>query len=165
MTLVRTSLPALLLIGAAAVARADTPTPTADTPPATLDGTVKLSGGLLAAGVGYRWGHGTLSYQGRQFNFCIRGLSIGDVGIAHLTAQGAVYDLKSLDDFSGNYFALSGGFALALGESAAIMKNQRGVMMEIELQEVGLRFNLAATGVKIAMAGERHCKAANSAPH
>lgn len=57
------------------------------------------------------------------------------------------------------------GVALGLGESAAIMKNERGVMMEIELQEVGLRFNLAATGAKIAMAGERHCKAAKSAVH
>ncbi len=165
MTLVRSSLPALLLVGAVAVTCADTPTPSADTPPATLDATVKLSGGLLAAGIGYKWGHGILSYQGQQFDFCIHGLSVGDVGIAHLTAQGAVYNLKALDDFSGNYFALSGGVALARGESAAIMKNKRGVMMEIELREVGFRLNLAATGVKIVMAGEHHCKSAKSALH
>jgi hypothetical protein len=61
---------------------------------------------------------GTLNYQGQQFEFCIRGLSIGDVGAARLAAEGAVFNLKSLDDFSGKYFALSGGFALARGESA-----------------------------------------------
>jgi hypothetical protein len=66
-------------------------TPRANTriavPPATLDATVKLSGGVVAAGVGYKWGRGTLSYQGQQLKFCIRGLSVGDVGIANLSAR------------------------------------------------------------------------------
>jgi len=127
-------------------------------PPATLDATVKLSGGVVAAGVGYKWGRGTLSYQGQQLKFCIRGLSVGDVGIANLSAQGAVFNLKSPDDFSGKYFAMSTGVAIAVGESAAILKNQRGVMMELELREVGVRFNIAATGLKIVMANSPGCK-------
>jgi hypothetical protein len=128
-------------------------------PPATLDGTVKLSGAVLAAGVGYKWGHGTLTYQGQQFKFCIHGLSVGDVGIASLDAQGNVYNLKSLENFGGNYFALSGGFAIAVGESAAILKNKNGVMMELELLEKGIRFNIAATGLKIVLANQHGCKA------
>jgi hypothetical protein len=152
---------ATLLCGAATVpCAADDAHPTqATTPPATLDGMVKLSGGVMAAGVGYKWGHGTLFYQGQEYKFCIRGLSIGDVGAVHVDAQGAVYNLKSLDDFAGKYFALSGGFAIARGESGAILKNKQGVMMELEMLETGVRFNIAASGLKVTMANVPGCKA------
>ncbi len=155
----KTSLQVLLLLGTAAISCASESGPPQDIPPpATLDATVRLSGGMLAAGVGYKWGHGTLTYKGQEFGFCIHGLSVGDVGAANLSAQGAVFNLKSLDDFSGKYFALSGGFAIARGESAAILKNKRGVMMEIEVRELGLRFNIAATGLRIIMANSPGCK-------
>jgi hypothetical protein len=91
------------------------------------------------------------------------GLSVGDVGVAKLTAQGAVFNLKSPEDFSGKYFAVSTGVAIAVGESAAILKNERGVMMELELREVGVRFNIAATGLKIVMANSPGCKLLKSA--
>lgn len=152
---------ATLLLSTAAIpcAAGDaTPTDTAP-PPATLDGTVKLTGGVLGAGVGYKWGRGTLTYQGREFGFCVRGLSLGDVGVASVDAQGSVYNLKSLDDFAGNYFALSGGFALARGGTGAILKNKHGVMMELATLETGLRFSIAANGVKVTMAGHPGCKA------
>lgn len=139
-----------------------TPAPAASAPqtPArpTLDGTVKLKGGLVAAGIGYKWGRGTLTYQGQELKFCIHGLSVGDVGAVSLAAQGSVYNLKSPDDFSGKYFALSSGFAIARGASAAILKNQHGVMMELELLETGLHFDLAANGLKIVMANQPGCK-------
>jgi len=128
-------------------------------PPTHIDATVKLTGGVMAAGVGYKWGHGTLNYQGQQYGFCIRGLSVGDVGAVKIDAQGAVYNLMSPKDFSGKYFGLSGGFAIARGESGTLLKNERGVMMELESLETGLRFNVAAGGLKITMAGERGCKA------
>jgi hypothetical protein len=150
---------ALLAAAASAPCAADDTHPTQNPPPATLDATVKLSGGVLAAGVGYKWGHGTLTYQGQEFKFCVRGLSVGDVGVVSVDAQGLVYNLKSLDDFAGKYFALSTGFAIARGESAAILKNKRGVMMELELLETGVRFNIAATGLRIVMADQPGCKA------
>ena len=94
----------------------------------------------------------------RSLKFCIHGLSVGDVGVANLSAQGAVYNLKSPDDFAGKYFAMSTGVAIAVGESAAILKNDRGVMMELELREVGIRFNIAATGLRIVMADSPGCR-------
>ncbi len=90
-------------------------------------------------------------------------MSVGDVGAAKLAAQGAVFNLKSLDDFSGKYFSLSTGVAIALGESAAILKNKRGVMMELELKETGIRFNIAASGLKITMANNPGCRLPKSA--
>src|SRR5579872_4247564 len=65
------------------------------------DASLTLKGHLLAVGIGYKWGRGTLDYEGQQLQFCIRGLSIGDVGIARLEGQGAVFKLSSLEDFEG----------------------------------------------------------------
>jgi len=103
----------------------DTPVPSSP-PPATLDATVKLTGGIVAAGVGYKWGHGTLTYQGQQFRFCVRGLSVGDVGAASLDARGNVDNLKAPEDFVGKYFALSGGFAI--GRSAPLPTQPPGAV-------------------------------------
>lgn len=127
--------------------------------PEHLDATLKLTGGVMAAGVGYRWGRGTLIYQGQQYGFCVHGLAVGDVGAVKLSAQGAVYNLKSPDDFSGKYFTLSGGFTIARGESGALLKNKQGVEIELETLETGMRFDIAAGGVKITMAGQPGCKA------
>jgi hypothetical protein len=154
----------LLLIGTVSCASSP-PTPPGkpdhrDATPATLSGTVKLSGGLVAVGVGYRWGHGTLSYQGNSLDFCIHGLSVGDVGAASLNARGNVYNLDSAEDFAGKYFAISGGFTIARGESLTLLKNQRGVMLELESLDTGLRFDMAAAGVRIVMAGGHGCQGA-----
>lgn len=99
---------------------------------AVVSGAITISGTLLAAGVGYKWGRGTLFYHGEEVRFCIRGLSIGDVGAAKLAAQGAVFNLTSLDDFPGEYVAISIGSAIARGESAALIKNKRGVTMQLQ---------------------------------
>jgi hypothetical protein len=116
-----------------------------------------MSGGLIAVGVGYGWGHGTLSYQGTEQTFCVRGLSLGDVAAASLKAEGLVFNLNSLNDFSGRYFAMSTGVALARGESAALLKNERGVTMQLESKVRGLRFNFAASGLRITLAGQQGC--------
>jgi hypothetical protein len=38
-----------------------------DTPQPSLDATVQMSGKLVAAGIGYGWGHGKLSYHGEDY--------------------------------------------------------------------------------------------------
>ena len=150
---------ALLLAGAALPCMTDAADPQQTQPSPTLDATVKLRGGVVGAGVGYKWGHGTLTYQGQQIPFCLHGLSVGDVGAASVDALGNVYNLQDMEDFAGRYFALSGGVAIVRGESAAILKNKRGVMLELEMLEKGLRFNIAATGLRISLAGQHGCKA------
>jgi hypothetical protein len=57
------------------------------------------------------------------------------------------------------YFAVSAGVALVHGESTAMLKNERGVTMELETKARGLRFNIATSGLRIALAGEQGCAA------
>lgn len=136
------------------VIRADEAAPPAE--PSSPDATLNFSGGVIAIGVGYGWGHGTLDYQGTTHRFRVHGLSVLDVGAANLTAQGEVYNLKSLADFAGNYVAASAGAAVAGGGSAAMLENEHGVKIRLTSTVVGLRFNLAAGGVRISLGSHHH---------
>src|ERR1043166_463608 len=74
--------------------------------------TVKLGGGWIALGVGTNWGDGVLTFNGCDYPFSIRGLSIGDLGAAGFTASGKVQDLDRPEDFNGRYTNVRGGVTL-----------------------------------------------------
>jgi hypothetical protein len=113
------------------------------------DGTLNLTGGSFAVGVGYVWGDGALMYEGAKHEFKLSGVSIVDVGGAHITATGDVYHLQNLKDFNGNYTTVSAGLTVAGGGSVAILRNEHGVMIKLRATTEGLRFNFAAEGVGI----------------
>lgn len=117
------------------------------------DGTVNLTGGSIAAGIGFSWGHGELTYGGQSHPFKISGVSLVDVGAASVAASGHVYNLKNLADFDGNYVAMAAGMTVAGGGGAQYLKNEHGVVIKLHSTDVGLRFNLSADGVKVKLAG------------
>src|SRR2546429_7498804 len=90
------------------------------------DATVKMTGKSLSAGIGYSWGSGTLTYQGKEYPVSVNGLSLGKVGISGSSATGEVYHLNKIEDFNGHYNAGSAGLTIAGGASATAMKNQKG---------------------------------------
>ena len=115
---------------------------------------VWLSGGTVAAGIGYSWGHGTLynSKDQKQYKFKISGVSVADVGAAGLNAEGEVYNLASPADLSGNYSAFTAGVTVIEGGSLAYLKNDKnGVVIKLHSQTGGLRFNLSANGMHITL--------------
>ena len=115
---------------------------------------VWLSGGTVAAGIGYSWGHGTLynSKDQKQYKFKISGVSVADVGAAGLNAEGEVYNLASPADLSGNYSAFTAGVTIVEGGSLAYLKNDKnGVVIKLHSQTGGLRFNLSANGMRITL--------------
>jgi Envelope integrity protein A len=115
------------------------------------DGTVSLKGGSVAAGVGYTWGHGELSFHDGPHPFSIKGVSVVDVGATNFTASGSVYNLKELADFAGNYVAAGAGITIAGGGTAVYLKNEHGVVIKLIATDVGLKFKLSADGVHIAL--------------
>jgi hypothetical protein len=122
-------------------------TSTAEQPNATID----LTGGTVAAGIGYVWGHGHLIYKGATHAFKLNGVSIVDVGASHISASGVVYHLKDLRDFNGNYTTVSAGITVAGGGSVVVLRNQNGVVIKLLSTAEGLRFNLSADGVNIKL--------------
>ncbi|HVO46283.1 MAG TPA: hypothetical protein VMT29_08090 [Steroidobacteraceae bacterium] len=117
-----------------------------------------MSGTLAGIGLGYGHGHGILSYEGATYSFCIHGVSIGDIGAADVKADGLVFHLPSIDAFAGRYLAISTGAALARGETAAVLKNERGVTMQVETQVKGVWVNMAASSIDIVLAGSDGCR-------
>jgi len=113
------------------------------------DATLQLSQGSVAAGIGFSWGGGTLTYQGKRYPVSVDGLSVGSVGIARATASGSVYNLKSLDDFNGTYTAVGAGAAVAGGGSISTMQNQNGVRVTLRATTKGIKFTLGAAGVSM----------------
>ena len=115
------------------------------------DGTVELTEGSVAVGIGYSWGHGTLVYKGKKHKFSVQGLSAGDVGAQKITAKGQVYHLKKLEDFNGTFVAAQAGATVGGGGSAAIMKNQNGVEMRIKATTQGINLTIGVDGVKVKL--------------
>jgi hypothetical protein len=115
------------------------------------DATIELSKGQVAAGVGYSWGSGTLTYKGKKYPVKVEGLSVGEVGVAKATARGEVFDLKKVDDFSGNYTAAEAGATVGGGADVAVMKNQNGVVIHLKSTTQGASLKLAASGIKLTV--------------
>jgi hypothetical protein len=116
-------------------------------------GYVWLSGGVIALGIGYSWGHGTLynSKDQKQYKFKLSGVSVADVGGAGITAEGEVYNLTSPADLSGDYSAVTAGMTIIEGGSVAYLKNQKGVVIKLHSQTGGLRFNLSTNGMHLTL--------------
>ena len=115
------------------------------------DGTIELSGGSVAVGIGYSWGSGKLVFQGKQYSLKVEGLSIADVGVSDYTATGSVYNLKKLQDIEGTYAAATAGATVGGGVSGAAMRNQNGVLIQLSATRQGLQFTLAPAGIKISL--------------
>src|SRR6266567_9469941 len=82
------------------------------------DAILRLKGGSFAAGIGFSWGSGTLTYKGKDYPVSVNGLSVGKVGITGSSAYGEVYNLKDLQDFNGHYNAGGAGMTIAGGRNA-----------------------------------------------
>ena len=114
-------------------------------------GTIELSGGSVAAGIGYTWGKGVLIFKDKEYPIKVSGLSILHVGVSSYTASGTVYNLAKVADVEGIYAALSAGAAVAGGASATAMRNDRGVLIQMASTHAGLDFSLGPKGVEMKL--------------
>jgi hypothetical protein len=118
------------------------------------DATLRFSGGSFAAGIGFSWGSGTLTYKGKNYPVKVKGLSIGKVGITSSSAYGEVFNLKHLQDFNGHYnvgAAGTRGVTLGAGRSGTIMSNQAGVIVRISATQKGVNVNATGGGVDMQL--------------
>ena len=114
------------------------------------DATLRLSGGSCAAGIGFSWGSGTLTYKGKDYPVKVKGLSVGKVGITSSSAYGEIFNLKHLQDFNGHYnvgAAGTRGVTLGGGKSGTLMTNQAGVIVRISSTQKGVNVNATGGGV------------------
>jgi hypothetical protein len=113
------------------------------------DATIELKSGQVAVGIGYSWGSGVLTYQKKKYDVTVKGLSVVDVGVTKATAKGKVYNLKNLDDFSGNYTTASAEATLGGGVGASNLRNVNGVEIVLYTTTKGVNLKLAPSGVEL----------------
>lgn len=105
----------------------------------------------VAAGVGINWGGGTLQFEGRDYGFSVKGVSLGDVGASKMSALGNVRHLDEISDFAGTYVAVGAGIAAGPGASAVTMRNENGVVITLRSDLQGAQLTLGAEGLRIAL--------------
>ena len=114
-------------------------------------GTLRLSEGSVAVGVGFSWGSGVLTDEGKEYPFSVQGLSVADVGVSRAEATGVVSNLTKLADFEGNYTAITAGAAVGGGAGASTMRNQNGVVIDLLGTTEGVKFNLSVDGMRLTL--------------
>jgi hypothetical protein len=94
---------------------------------------------------------GTLTVEGEQHAFSVKGISLLDVGISTMNAEGAVENLENVADFAGRYVAVEAGAAMGIGASTIRMQNENGVIIALTSKRKGVQLTLGAEGVSIAL--------------
>ena len=115
------------------------------------DGTVKITSRMVAPGIGLSWGEGVLRYKDQDYPFTFNATGLFrdvDAKIAAAELSGRVFELKSLEDFSGNYQRVEPE-TVAGGTAGAAMKNQKGVVVNLISAVEGRKFALAREGMDI----------------
>jgi hypothetical protein len=113
------------------------------------DATLTLSEGSVAAGIGWSWGNGTLSYKGETYRVKVDGLSVAEVGITKASATGTVYNLKSIDDLEGVYAAAGAEGTAGKGAGVSSLRNSKGVVINLKSETKGANIKIAAEGLKL----------------
>jgi hypothetical protein len=118
----------------------------ADEPSGTIS--VKLTS--ASAIMGAAWGQGVLTYGDRTYAFKVKGLKVLSVGIKKASVNGEVYNLTNAADLAGTYKEASkGGLTLVKKKGAAVVENDKGVVINVLGSVKGMDVGLAKGGLTI----------------
>ncbi|HYQ91085.1 MAG TPA: hypothetical protein VES89_03165 [Candidatus Competibacteraceae bacterium] len=111
-------------------------------------GTIEFMANSAALGIGFSWGNGTLTYQGKVYPIKAEGLSLGSVGFSSVMGKGRVYNLKNLSDFDGTYAGAGANMTILAGGGDVVLKNAKGVELRLSTDTQGAQISIAGGGVK-----------------
>lgn len=123
--------------------------PVVATAGAQPDATIEFSGNTVGVGVGFTDAKGTLRYEGKSYPVQLLGVGVAQLGVSTLTATGEVFNLKQVQDISGNYTAATAGATLSDGATEMTMQNPKGVVVKIHATNKGVDLRLSVDGVSI----------------
>ena len=116
------------------------------------EGTVSLviwKGGWIIGGSG---GSGVLHFRGRSYGLSTGGIDYGLVfGGSKTILRGRVSNIYSPSDVAGVYGAAGAGLAIIHGTRAIVLTNQKGAVLELSGQQVGLMANADLSGLAISL--------------
>src|SRR5216684_6080979 len=116
------------------------------------DGSVSLviyKAGWIIGGSG---GGGVLNFHGRRYPLSTGGLDYGLVfGGSKTVLYGRVSNIYRPSDVAGVYGAAGAGLAVGSGARAIVLTNQKGAVLELSGQQVGLMANADLSGLAITL--------------
>jgi len=116
------------------------------------EGTVSLviwKGGWIIGGSG---GSGVLHFRGRKYGLSTGGIDYGFVfGGSKTILRGRVSNINRPSDIAGVYGAAGAGLAIGHGARAIVLTNQKGAVLELSGQQVGLMANADLSGLAISL--------------
>ena len=108
-----------------------------------------IKAGWIIGGSG---GSGVLVFHGHRYPISIGGLSAGFVfGASETHFRGTVNNLLSPYDVAGVYGAAGAGAALGVGGQAIVLRNEKGAVLRLLGNQVGLQVNLDLSGLSISV--------------
>jgi len=114
-------------------------------------GEVTLEAKQIAAGIGFSWGDGTLKFKDKSYAFNLKGLNVAAVGISAASAKGDVYNLVNAADFAGVYVAIEAGASVIKGPAGLLLRNAKGVVINLRSVQTGVQLSLGVDGFTINM--------------
>jgi hypothetical protein len=118
------------------------------------DGTVKITRRSVSEAVGLSWGDGVLIFKGKEYVFSFKASGLLreiDPSITVAELSGQVFNLKNLQDFSGNYKIVKAAPSVSGGGGFAEIRNQNGVIVNMVTVTGGHKFTLGADGMTIEL--------------
>jgi hypothetical protein len=102
--------------------------------------------------IGGSGGGGTLNFHGRSYGLSTGGLDYGLVfGGSRTVLRGRVSNINRPSDVAGVYGAAGAGLAVGRGARAIVLTNQKGAVLELTGQQVGLMANADLSGLAITL--------------
>ena len=102
--------------------------------------------------IGGSGGSGVLNFRGRSYGLSTGGLDYGLVfGGSKTVLRGRVSNIFRASDVAGVYGAAGAGLAIGRGARAIVLTNQKGAVLELSGQQVGLMANADLSGLAITM--------------
>ena len=102
--------------------------------------------------IGGSGGGGSLTFQGRRYPLSAGGLDYGLVfGGSKTELRGRVSNISRPSDVAGVYGAAGAGLAVGSGARAIVLTNQKGAVLELSGQQVGLMANVDLSGLAITL--------------
>ena len=102
--------------------------------------------------IGGSAGGGTLLFHGRRYPLSIGGLSVGLVfGGSATRLYGHVTNIWRPSDVAGVYGAAGAGAALLVGARGIVLRNEKGAVLSLYGEQVGLIANADLSGLAVSL--------------
>jgi hypothetical protein len=102
--------------------------------------------------IGGNGGGGVLNFHGRRYGLSTGGLDYGLVfGGSKTVLHGRVSNIYHPSDVAGVYGAAGAGIAVGRGVRGIVLTNQKGAVLELSGQQIGLIANADLSGLAITL--------------